>query len=408
MNSRTLLLSLVLISTCAHAQTRTRTVYAERFPGADLGARINAADRSLGSGAGEIVARDGGRIATQIVVSEGHTLRLLRGTYAPVTDGIPILLKQGARLIGVGWDSVILESIAKDQLTVVSAYNNAQKNGLADADLSISNVQIKGANAGFGSAQQAISLGNCSRCTVDHVWINGTRSIGILLGGASFYGNFAQDSKVTNSLFTRVASQNLAVCNGRSITLENNRFLAPGQAGGPGSSPIDLEPNDENDTLENIVIRNNFIDARDSELPVAGNGILVQSGSGTTHVGPILVEGNTIIGGRNDSTVTNVLSNGIFLLGHTMKDVTIRNNRVTRTGQSGLRIEGTRITVTGNLFVDVGGGGIPGFRLENVTDSRITGNSFSYTGKGPVDSHVEMVGGNRNNVIRDNPGMGFP
>jgi hypothetical protein len=390
-------------------QTGARSVDASRFPGQDLGAKINAADRSLGSGAGEIIARGGGRITTQIVVSQNHTLRLLAGTYAPTTQQIPILLREGASLIGAGWDqTIILETPAKGQFTVVSAYNNSERNGTADSDINISDIQIRGANPGFDSAQQAISLGNCSRCTVDRVWINGTRSIGIQLGGAAGMGNWAEGSKVTNCLFTRVASQNLALVNGRNIVFENNRFLASGQTGGPGSSNIDLEPNEPADRIENVVIRNNLIDVRESEVPTTGNGILVQSNSGTTRVGPILIEGNTVIGGRVSGVVSNVLSNGIYVFGITMKDVTIRNNKVTRTGQSGLRIEGTRFIVTGNEFTDVGGGGIPGFYLGGVTDSRIENNRFTYTGNGPADGSVSVVGHTRNNVIRNNPGIGFP
>src|SRR5207237_3527573 len=116
-----------------------------------------------------------------------------------------------------------------------------------------------------------------------------------------FEGHWAEDSKVVNCQFTRVASQNLALVNGRNITFENNRFLASGQVGGPGSTNIDVEPNDANDHIENVRIVNNLIDVRDSEIPTTGNGILVQSGSGTSHVGQILMEGNTIIVHRNYS-----------------------------------------------------------------------------------------------------------
>lgn len=408
------LLSLTLFLTFAlagSAQTRERqaggrTVNAERFPGSDLGAQINAADRSLGGGAGEIVVRGGGRISTQIVISEGHTLRLMPGTYAPVTAGIPILLKEGAALVGSGWEAIILESTATGQFTVVAAYNGAQRNGAADAGIVIRDVQIKGANPGFNSAPQAVSLGNCSRCVVDKVWINSTRSIGIQLGGSAQFGNFALDSSVTNCLFTNVASQNLALANGRNITFENNRFVNPGQPGGPGSTAIDLEPNNVDDHVENIIIRNNVIDARTQTIQ-AGNGILIQSGVGTRFVGPILVEGNTVYGGSNQGTITNVLSNGIYAFGATMKDVTIRNNIVTRTGQAGLRIEGTRFIVTNNQFTDVGGGGTPGFYIA-VSDSRIEGNSFKYTGNGPADAGVNIVGPFKNNVVRNNPGIGFP
>jgi hypothetical protein len=389
-------------------QTGAKAVEVSDFPGADLGAKINAADRALGSAPGQIAARGGGRITTQIILSPGHTLLLGPGTYAPVTAEIPILLKPGSGVVGSGWDNtILLESTAKDQFTVINVYNNAHRNGDADSDVTVRDIQIKGANPGFNSAPQAVSLGNCKNCVVDKVWVNATRSIGIQLGGSGQFGNFAENSRVTNCLFTHVASQNLALVNGRNITFENNRFIDPGQPGGPGSTAIDLEPNDVDDHVENVVIRNNLIDTRKSTVQ-AGNGILVQSGSGTRFVGPILVEGNTVYGGSNEGNITNILSNGIYAFGITMKNVTIRNNRVTRMGQCGLRIEGTLFTVTGNQFTDVGGGGTPGFYMADVSDSHIEGNSFQYTGAGPADASVKIVGSFRNNVVRNNPGMGFP
>jgi hypothetical protein len=383
-----------------------RVVRASQYAGADLGAKINAADKDLGAARGEIVLQGGGTISTQVVISSEHTLRLLPGTYTTRTTVAPILLKPGSSIVGAGWDSIIVESTAPGQFTVISAYNNAQRNGTADANLSIRDVQIKGANPGFNSAPQAISLGNCSNCTVDKVWINGTRSIGIQLGGSSALGYFAENSKVVNCLFTRVASQNLALVNGRNILFEGNKFLAPGQWGGPGSTNIDLEPNEYKDRLENVTIRNNLIDVRDSEIPTSGNGIVVQATTGTLYIGGILVENNTIIGGKNQAPiVTNVLSNGIFVFGQTMRDVTVRNNTITRTGQAGLRISGTNITVVNNKLTDVGGGGIPGFIVEALTNSRITGNTFTYTGLGPVDNHIVISGGSKGNVYQDNRGF---
>jgi hypothetical protein len=387
-----------------------RVVYADQFPGADLGARINAADRALGAAAGQIVARGGGRISTQIVVSSGHTLRLEAGTYAPDTSVHPILLKPGSSLVGAGWDNtIILESTAKDQFTVISAYHNAQVNGEADADLTLRDFQVRGANPGFHSAPQAISLGNCSRCTVERVWVNGTRSIGIQLGGSSTLGHWAEGSKVVNCLFTRVASQNLALVNGRNILFENNRFIAPGQAGGPGSSTIDLEPNGATDRLENVIIRNNFIDGKDSELDTAGNGIIVQATTGTPHVGNILVEGNTIIGGYNTPTkVTSKISNGVYVFGGTMKDVRVVNNRITRMGQAGLNLEGANLVVVNNQMTDVGGGGTPGFIVVNVYGkSRIDGNTLHYTGNGPADGRMIVRGETRGTFFGNNPGFVF-
>lgn len=387
---------------------RGQRVEANRFPGTDLGAKINAADQSLGAAPGEIVVRPGGRITTQVVVSNGHTLRFMPGTYPTATDAAPILLKSGSTLIGSSReDTIILESTATNQFTVVSAYEHGRRNGAADSDITVRDIQIKGANPGFHSGPQAISMGNCSRCAVDNVWVNGTRSIGVQLGGGSMLGQFARDSKIVNSLFTRVASQNIAVTNGRGILVENNRVLRPGQLGGPGSSAIDLESNDAADHLEEIIIRNNLIDMRDSELGTAGNGIIVQSGSGTPHVGNILVEGNTLIGGHNEpGHVTNNMSNGIYVIGVTMKDVTVRNNTITRTGQAGINIEGTRIYVRNNRLTDVGGGGTPGFMVGSIGQSEIVDNEFIYTGLGPVEHTIVVRGITPRSIIERNRGAG--
>ncbi len=380
-----------------------RKVSANQFPGQDLGAKINAADKALGTTPGEILVQGGGTISTQVIISSDHVLRFQAGTYATRTTNAPILLKPRSSVIGSGWDSIIIESTAPGQFTVISAYNHAIENGTADSGLTVRDLQIKGANAGFNSAPQAVALGNCSDCLVDKVWINGTRSIGIQLGGSSRKGYFAVNSKVTNCLFTRVASQNLALVNGKNIIFEGNRFLAPGQKGGPGSTNIDLEVNEGTDRLENVIIRNNFIDVRESELPTSGNGIVVQATSGTPYVGQILVENNTIIGGETKGTITNVLSNGIYVFGGTMRDVTIRNNTIRRTGQSGISIEGTQIIVTNNQLFDTGGGGTPGF-VVNATNSRIVGNTLIYSGDGPVDGRMMIREGARGNTYQNNRG----
>jgi parallel beta helix pectate lyase-like protein len=391
----------------ATTPTQGKVVSANNFPGQDIGAKINAADKALGVAPGEIAVKGGGTIATQVVLSPHHVLRLGPGTYVSKTTSIPIVMKEGSSLIGAGWDqTIITESPAKDQFTVVIAYNHSIENGTADSGLTIRELQIKGANPGFNSAQQAVSLGNCSDCIADKVWINGTRSIGIQLGGSSRKGFFANNSKITNCLFTRVASQNLALVNGKNILIEGNRFMTSGQVGGPGNTNIDLEVNEGEDRLENVIIRNNLIDVRNSEMSPTGNGIVANSTSGTPYVGPILIERNTIIGGETQGTITNVLSNGIYIFGTTMRNVTIRNNTIRRTGQSGIRVEGSHLVVTNNQLFDVGGGGTPGF-VVIATDSQITGNSFTYSGAGPADGSMHVLPGSARNIIQNNPGLGI-
>ncbi len=385
------------------SSTQGRKVLAKNFPGADVGAKINAADKALGAGPGEIEVTGGGTISTQVIVSSDHVLRLI-GTYATKTANAPILLKPGSSLVGSGWDnSIILESTAANQFTVVSAFNHANENGAADSGLTVKDLQIKGANSGFNSAQQAISLGNCTDCLVDKVWINATRSIGIQLGGSSRKGFFAENSRVTNCKFTRVASQNLALVNGRNIVFEGNEFKTSGQIGGPGNTNIDLEINEGLDRLQNVTIRNNLIDVRNSDTSPTGNGIVVQESAGTPHVGPIVIENNTIIGGETEGTVTNVLSNGIYVFGINMRDVTIKNNTIRRTGQSGINIQGTRFVVRDNQLFDVGGGGIAGF-VVNATNSQIIGNSLVYSGNGPIDGRLLILEGSKGNTYQNNRG----
>jgi hypothetical protein len=379
-------------------------VVANNFPGPDLGAKINAADKALGANRGDIVVKGGGIISTQVTLSSDHVLRIMPGTYVTKTSDIPILMKSRSSIIGSGWESIIQESTAPGQFTVIIAYNQSIRNGVPDSSLVIRDLQVKGANPGFDSVHQAISLGNCSNCTVDKVWINGTRSIGIQLGGSSSTGSFAENSRVTNCLFTRVASQNLALVNGKNIIFEGNRFMTSGQIGGPGNTNIDVEPNEGTDRLENVVIRNNLIDVRNSEVSPTGNGIVVQATTGTSYVGPIVIENNTIIGGSIQGTITNVLSNGIYVFGGTMRDVTIRNNVITRTGQSGIRIEGTRFVVIDNKLTDVGGGGIPGF-VVHATNSRIVDNTFTYSGAGPASGSIVISPESRGNTYQNNRGF---
>jgi len=398
----------VLLFACSLAMwaqpKQNRVVSVDRFPGADLGAKINAADMSLGADGGELVVKGGGVISTQVILSPNHVLRIMPGKYVTKTSSIPILMKSRSSIIGSGWESIIFESTAPGQFTVVSAYNQSILNGNPDSGLVVRDLQIKGANPGFNSVPQAISLGNCSNCLVDKVWINGTRSIGIQLGGSASTGHWAENSKVTNCLFTRVASQNLALVNGKNITFEGNRFMTSGQAGGPGNTNIDVEPNEPKDRLENVIIRNNVIDVRNSEMSPTGNGIVVQATTGTPYVGPILIEGNMIIGGSIEGTITNVLSNGIFVFGGTMRDVTIQNNSITRTGQSGMNVQGSRFIVTNNTLKDIGGGGTPGFVVQ-LTDSRVTDNTFSYSGRGPVDGQIIIHPSSERNIIKGNRGF---
>src|SRR5882762_9442864 len=133
------LTSALLLSGCAlmttllaGGQTRSRpsTLIANNFPGADLGAKINAADRDLGMSRGEILVKDGGKIITQVVLSPGHTLRFSAGTYTLGTELLwegAFLLKSDTTVVGSGWDTVVIEP-PKIGWTVFQSFNDIRAN----------------------------------------------------------------------------------------------------------------------------------------------------------------------------------------------------------------------------------------------------------------------------------------
>lgn len=77
--------------------------WAERFPGGDLGARINAADADLGKEAGEIDVGRPGTVETQVSLSSNHVLHL----HTPTTWKAGIVVQNGNSVIGDGCASLI-------------------------------------------------------------------------------------------------------------------------------------------------------------------------------------------------------------------------------------------------------------------------------------------------------------
>jgi hypothetical protein len=475
-SSLLILLSFVgACAACASAQARQRrntppaggqrTVSSSRFPGANVCAKIQAAIDSLGPAGGTVTADAAGDCGdrTQVRVRAGVTLRLPPGTFtysmrgyggANNSVGALFLLDSDSTLEGSGPSTVIRESswvhtllseaeqkgvyingeyIATFKVimpTAVARNIGSTARNIVVRNLKVARGKPDAGPASFNSSGGALDVGNCHNCLIEGVHMERTRSIGIHVGGApqggqdpgfdlaergvtAPLGRTADGVVVRNCFFDGVASQNLALVNGRNVVFESNRFVRPGQPGGPGPTMIDLEPNHPDDYLENVRIVGNHLSGLGSAIPIAGNGIVVQATSGTVRVGPILVEGNEIIGGGMDDWEgtrirRKIVSNGIYVFGPTMRDVTIRNNRVTFTGQAGINIEGTRINVLDNRLEDVAGGGNPGFRVASVIGSRIEGNVFTYSGDGPADSRILVTGNSRDNIIRNNRGFTPP
>ena len=77
--------------------------WANRFPGSDLGAQINAANSDLGKEAGEIWVGRPGTVETRVSLSSNHVLRLL----APTIWKAGILVQNGNSVFGNGCASLL-------------------------------------------------------------------------------------------------------------------------------------------------------------------------------------------------------------------------------------------------------------------------------------------------------------
>ncbi len=399
------LLAALLLSGSASAATslsqnrgKQNTRVANDFPGADLGAKINAADASLGGLPGVIQIRGGGTISTQVIINPGHTLRFSAGTYTLATELLwegAFLLKSNTAVAGSGWDTVIVEP-SKTGWVVFQSFNDIRvlpaHSGM-DSNIHVSDLQIKGANPAVeGGVRQTIGLGNCHTCGVENVWLNGTGVIGMQAGGTAVAGNFADNVTFRKNQFTHVASQAVAVVNGGNVVIDSNTFKDSGRCCAEGMTPIDLEPNDPHDIIREIQITNNTIDSRGSGF-IHGNGILVQNGARTQGYGPVLVQNNTVTGGELLPQLAGNIAVGIYVTAFT-ENVKVVNNTIRRVAHSGIRLENTsRNYVSGNKLISTGTGGIISFEITNTTDSQIFDNVVAVDPNSPLGTEIIQEAG---------------
>jgi len=366
-------------------------VIADRYSGASMGHKMNAADADLGVAKGIIVVPPGSHsIGAQVVFSEDRTVVLGLGSYATSDDTYgSFIFHNRCRIVGHGWGTVINEKA----LTGNNAYkavfrdHGSWTGGVAPGDndgvedVYFADFQIAGNPlSDFDSATPTLGLGNSRRVTIERVYLNKTRSIGINIGGTSNTGHHASDVWIKDCRFENVASQNISNVNGRRIHVVNNTLVAAGQAGGPGATYIDFEPNIATDWCDAYEISGNIIDARGAAN--AGNGILVQRGGATAGtVGGGVVANNVVYGGDfGFTTAAQYISTGILISGH--NGVSVIGNKVRSAGQRGIWIDTCeRVSAIGNTMSQCGGGGVEAMTISSSTNCTIKDNDLLfYTG----------------------------
>ncbi len=373
-------------------------VIANDYSGADIGAKINAADADLGASPGTIIVMPGTYVmTTQVVLSTDRALKLPIGSIAwagtnDVSHYGMFVFNDRNSITGHGFNSILIENdtageICKLGFMPFGAHNDGSFDPEADGptDVLFSDFQVvRGAATDYVGTTSTIYLGNSHRVLIDRVCLNGTSALGIVAGGSSFGGGFhASDISVTNCQFHGVATQSLSCVNGKNINFSDNVFtrvgVLPEVAG--GATFIDLEGNTETDIMENFVVNGNVMDG------VGGlncNGISVNA-AGAAINGPGVVSNNTIRGGLIDGVADSSMSSGIIVAG--MRDVIVSGNQVRRVGQVGAYIVNSiRCLIVGNNFSFCNGGGPSALLLEGSTFCRVKDNCINGTSSGPPDS----------------------
>ncbi len=159
----------------------------------------------------------------------------------------------------------------------------------------------------------------------------------------------------------------------------------------PFLAVIDLEPNHQNDILENIVVARNIIDARGSVA--TANGIVSQRGGGKSSRN-IQIKDNLIIGGDMPATLdadsARVVTLGIILEGAETSDVS--GNTIIGTAQSGMSIANTsNSTILNNKLVRTGGGGNPAIEVIGSRNNLFGQNILTAVGSGSQANHIQEL-----------------
>lgn len=349
----------------------------------DIGVAVNNADTTLGSNPGTIEVLPGnGAINTQISLSPKRRLKFGMGTFT-TTLTVPVIKYDSYCTIeGDGWGTILKEpastawAVIASKAWVTNNYNDGE------TDVTIRNLQFAGNNSAFSSTLSTINIANSHRVLIENCFLNGTKAIGIQIGGGSNNGYFAEDVIVANCHFKNVASQNIGATNARRFQIINNDLRDAGQSGGPGASYIDLEANTSTDLLQDFLVSGNVIHSYGSANN--GNGILVQH-SNRDNCGPGTISNNVIWGQNNNGNST--MANAFYL--NYCEGVKITGNTVRRIGQMAYQVYNSKhCDITNNLFELVGGGGLNAGKLYGSTYCQIMGNTLHYPSGGGSASSI--------------------
>lgn len=326
------------------------------FPGADLGAQIQAADAFLGATPGTLFVPDGNYTWSTHTTQLHSNRTLLFGAGIINCIGVDpsifpypgpmAILNDDTTVIGQGAATIFNEP---DSSVLFAPLTSAGFSNVHFRYFAVENIP-NGAPLTLGTSLPNIGFDNATDSSAIGIDFLNTRSLSVSSGGDSSTGHHANGVTVTRCLFDGVKCITLAAVNSENFSYDHNTFKNVG-ATGPGApyaaiACIDLEPNTGTDIMQNYSVSDNIFDMSNNK---GGSCILVQ-GAGVGKNGT--VEGNVISCGTDAALGTTA---GITVNGQS--DVLVQGNVITgQFSQLPVDINGcTRVTFQGNTIVSSGG-----------------------------------------------------
>jgi hypothetical protein len=410
--------------------TGGRSLVANQFAGADLGAKINAAFAALAPDYGEVHVYGGGSIATYVTVPARCTLTLHHGVYtcdAPFVT-VPEQLQAELGLIrfsdysivrGDGWGTIIDQGLYINHPTVFAPYissvltSGGYFHGVTRG-VRIRDLQIRGrVETASNGTYSTIELGNSHDFIVEGIFLNGTSGNGITAGGSSSISvlnggdegvvgpECANGGEFRHNYLFQVQNQGINVVNGQNIKIVGNLIKDHNKYNGSNGAGIDIESNTVTDTIKSILIEGNLLDFRSSPQPFAGNGIVVQS-SGQANYGPVEIKHNTLIAENLSNSVVGRMVYGIVVNPNT-KNVTVSDNTIQKTSNNAITAYGTQHVIQNNHIISCGDTGPTAAITLQCTKGVISHNKVRIDATATVgSSKIEEVGAADSNLFQDN------
>jgi hypothetical protein len=379
------------------------TVYAARFPGPTIAAKINAADdfiNALGAASGTIIVEGGGELChptdptlSLCTPSENRVIKLCAGVYTNAYGwAAPFRLSNNTVVEGDGQGTILKQVTAANSaeshmifVPFVGSVANGQQSRAPSKNIHIRNLQISGDDGtGYTANTGTINLGNCHFASVVNVLFTNPRCYAVQVGGSAEtagddpegLGYYASDVLVDNCTVTGAQSQNIAVVNAKRVKVTRCNLLKPNTTN-QSLTMIDVEPAEASAVIEDIEIDGNVVDVRGRIGAGAVNGIQVQGVPVGVVAKRVKVLNNIVIGGENGSA--SALTIGISLSGSTL----------------GCRIEGNQVWGSQSA-------GILTYSTGSHLLARIADNLTYNCGNTSTDNYAISVGGAVRSLICDN------